>query len=162
MKSNGHATNEPRRVRVLVVEDCDRTRSWLIQLLSGLPCEIVAEAKSGQEAIDLHKRHKPELTLMDIQMPSMTGFAANRRIIDNHPDAYVVFVDDEKPNEVIDFVFDSHAVDYVRTDQKVERIIKELAYHVRKCQRPPSPSRHPSSSEEVSDQTEKSSAQRVA
>jgi len=64
-------------IRVLTVDDHPLLREGIAAVLDGeSDIELVAEATSGQEAIDLFRRHRPDVTLMDLQMPGMSGIDA--------------------------------------------------------------------------------------
>ena len=52
----------------------------------------VIEAKNGAEAVELYKKNKPDLTLMDIDMPVMRGDEAIKEIIDKDPEAKIIAV----------------------------------------------------------------------
>ena len=68
-------------IRVLVVDDSADFLKGASLWLSGEPrIEIVATASSGSEALELVEEHQPELVLMDVAMPGMSGFEATRRI----------------------------------------------------------------------------------
>jgi DNA-binding NarL/FixJ family response regulator len=54
--------------------------------------EIVAEATNGQEAIDLFREHRPDITLMDIRMPNINGIDAVSAIRNEYPDARIVIL----------------------------------------------------------------------
>ena len=69
------------RIRIFVVEDHAVVRQGLIALLSSSPeIEVVGYAKDGQEAVDRYPSLMPDVTLMDLQMPVMTGVEAIQQI----------------------------------------------------------------------------------
>ncbi len=68
-------------VRVLLVDDHAMVREGLRLLLDVQPdLEVVAEAKSGQEALEMVRQHRPDVVLMDVTMPGMSGIEATRAI----------------------------------------------------------------------------------
>jgi DNA-binding NarL/FixJ family response regulator len=80
-----------RLIKVLTVDDHAIIRdgiSFVIQSESDMT--VVAEAASGQEAIDLFRLHRPDVTLMDLQMPGMNGIDAILVIKQNFPQARIV------------------------------------------------------------------------
>jgi DNA-binding NarL/FixJ family response regulator len=54
--------------------------------------ELVAEASTGREAIDLFRKHRPDITLMDLQMPEMSGIDAISAIRGEFPDARIIML----------------------------------------------------------------------
>jgi DNA-binding NarL/FixJ family response regulator len=76
---------------VLVVDDQLPFRSAAKAVLRRMEgFELAGEASSGTEAIELVDRLRPELVLMDINMPEMNGIEATRRITSAHPDVVVI------------------------------------------------------------------------
>jgi len=66
---------------VLIVDDELFFRGLLRDLLSKAGLTVVADAANGAEAIELYRKHRPALVLMDIYMPEMSGIEATRDII---------------------------------------------------------------------------------
>ena len=67
----------PTAIRVLAVDDHPLVRGGITALLANTPdIELVAEASTGREAIEMFDLHRPDVTLMDIQMPDMSGIDA--------------------------------------------------------------------------------------
>lgn len=73
-------------IRVLVADDHTLFRHGLRALLESVAdVELVGEAATGQEAAELAETLRPDVVLMDILMPVLSGIAATRRIIDADP-----------------------------------------------------------------------------
>ena len=64
---------------IMVVEDYDDTRALLKKGLEGLGYSVL-EASNGQEAVDIAERERPDLILMDLDLPILDGIAATQRI----------------------------------------------------------------------------------
>lgn len=80
-------------IRILLVDDHAILREGLRALLSYYPeVEVVGEAADGAEAIEAVSRLKPDVVLMDIAMPVMSGLEATRRICAEHPDSRVIIL----------------------------------------------------------------------
>ena len=75
----------------MIVEDHHIVRQGLIALLSSEPdMEVVAESADGKEAIDLFRTHKPDVTLMDLRLPSLGGADAVAQIRLEFPEARII------------------------------------------------------------------------
>jgi DNA-binding NarL/FixJ family response regulator len=77
-----------RVIKVLAVDDHPLLREGIAAVIQGEPdMELVAEATNGQEAIESFRRYRPDVTLMDIQMPGMNGIDAITAIRSEFPSA---------------------------------------------------------------------------
>jgi two-component system chemotaxis response regulator CheY len=79
-------------VRVLVVDDSGFMRKRIVQDLTGHGHEVVGEAKSGAEAVEMYSALKPDVVTMDITMRDKDGITAAREILGNDPDARIIFL----------------------------------------------------------------------
>jgi two-component system, NarL family, response regulator len=81
----------PNLIRILTVDDHPLLRKGIAALVNGEPdLKLVAEAANGEEAIEAFRSHRPDVTLMDLQMPGMDGTTAIGRIRDEFPDARII------------------------------------------------------------------------
>ncbi|MCZ0205103.1 response regulator [Streptomyces achromogenes] len=69
-------------IRVLVAEDQSAVRAGLVLILGSAPdIEVAGEAADGERAVELARRLRPDVVLMDVQMPVLDGVSATRRIV---------------------------------------------------------------------------------
>lgn len=81
----------PKLIRILTVDDHALLRKGIAALVNAEPdMKLIAEASNGQEAIESFRLHRPDVTLMDIQMPAFNGIEAISRIHDEFPDARII------------------------------------------------------------------------
>ncbi len=79
-------------MRVLIADDHALFRDGLASLLDAWGHEVVGQAADGEAAVSLFAELRPDLVLMDVRMPRVTGSEATRRIIAARPDAAIVMV----------------------------------------------------------------------
>jgi len=78
-------------IRILTVDDHPLLRKGIAALVNAEPdLKLVAEASNGEEAIEAFRSHRPDVTLMDLQMPALDGTAAIGRIRDEFPNARII------------------------------------------------------------------------
>jgi DNA-binding NarL/FixJ family response regulator len=79
-------------MRVLIADDHPLFRDGLRGLLEARGIDVVGEARNGREAVDAVRKLRPDVVLMDLNMPEMTGLAATRLISADQPSVKVVIL----------------------------------------------------------------------
>jgi len=88
---SGHMNRDSNRIRILSVDDHPLLRAGIAGLIADEPdMVLVAEAENGRDAIEQFRRHHPDVTLMDLQMPEMDGFGALEAIRAQEPEARII------------------------------------------------------------------------
>jgi two-component system, chemotaxis family, chemotaxis protein CheY len=119
---------EARKPRVMIADDELHTRVFLKAILSGMNCEVVAEAANGAEAVELYRKVRPHLLLLDVSMPYKTGDEVLREIVSEFPMAFVIMLTSVADVETIEKCLEIGASNYIRKDTPVDdirSIIKE-------------------------------------
>jgi two-component system invasion response regulator UvrY len=94
-------------IRLLLVDDHELVRTGVKSILErALDIEVVAEASTGEEALELVKKNVPDVVLMDVNMPGIGGIEATRRLLRAHPGLHVIALtaldDDPFPSRLND------------------------------------------------------------
>jgi len=80
-------------IRVLIVDDHQLLREGIASVLENEPdMQIIAEADTGRSAIELHRKFKPDVTLMDLRMPDVNGLDAITAIRKSSPTARIIVI----------------------------------------------------------------------
>ena len=85
-------TPPTQTMRVLIADDHGLFRDGMRSLLEARGIDVVGEARNGREAVELARRLRPDVVLMDLSMPEMTGLEATRALSAESPDLKVVVV----------------------------------------------------------------------
>jgi DNA-binding NarL/FixJ family response regulator len=84
-------SDSPELIRILSVDDHALLRKGISALVNAeSDMKLVAEASNGQEAIEAYRAHRPDVVLMDLQMPGVSGTEAIERIRGEWPDARII------------------------------------------------------------------------
>ncbi len=114
-------------IRVTIVDDHHLVRKGLLQLLEReLDIRVVAEAADGQDAIDAVGRHRPDVVVMDVEMPGINGIEATGRIRTAYSGTQVVMLSMHSDPVLIRQAFDQGAKGYVLKNSMGVELVKAI------------------------------------
>lgn len=111
--------------RILVVEDSTMMRRVIMKVLKEVGHEIVGEASSGADAIEMYKELKPDIVTMDITMRGMDGLTASKEIMAIDSEAKILILsnlDEEKYRNEVNSIGAIGLVNKHQTDQILELV----------------------------------------
>ena len=115
------------QIRVLVVDDHPVVRFGLVAIIDAQPNMIVvAEAEDGDRAVELYRRLKPDVALIDLQLPGMTGLEAIRAILREDPMGRVVVLTTYQGEEDIHRALEAGAQGYVIKAMSHQILLKAI------------------------------------
>ncbi len=114
-------------LRVMVVDDHELFRSGLRRLLEGEPgLDVVADARRGDEAVERAGELRPDVVVMDINMPGMSGIDATRALLEVSPDSAVLMLTiSDSEDDVLNSVL-AGASGYLLKDSTLPQIISAI------------------------------------
>ncbi len=117
----------PERIRILVVDDHHVVRQGLVALLGILPeIEVVGQAADGADAITLYGSLHPDITLMDLQLPKLSGVEAIRRIRAADPSARFIVLTTFDGDEDIYRALEAGAKAYLLKGMTVDELTSTI------------------------------------
>ncbi|HKT34332.1 MAG TPA: response regulator, partial [Nitrospira sp.] len=122
-----------RPVRVLLVDDHAMVRQGLRSILDGYPnLDIIAEAGDGEEAITLARLLKPDLIVMDVNMPRLDGIEATRRIREELPDTSVVGLSVNEAEHIVKSMKAAGAAAFLTKESAADHLYETIGAVTRK------------------------------
>lgn len=110
-------------IRVMLVDDHRLVRAGLKRVLSEMPdIEVVAEAGTGEEALELARKHTPDVVLMDVNMPGMGGLESTRRLVARMPQVKVVAVSMHLEEPYPSRMLEAGAAGYISKDSAADEV----------------------------------------
>jgi NarL family two-component system response regulator LiaR len=119
--------NTSQMIRVMLVDDHNVVRSGLATFLKAYDdLELVGEAKNGLEALNLCRKNKPDVILMDLKMPEMDGIAATRAILADYPDIKIIAMTSFEEEELVHGVLAAGAISYLLKNVSSDELSKAI------------------------------------
>lgn len=114
-------------IKVIIADDQVLLRKSLAQLISiDEKINVISMASSGREAIDECEKHRPDIVMMDIEMPKMNGIDALKIIKDKYPDIKVIILTTFDNKENIIQAFLARADGYITKDIEPDELITTI------------------------------------
>jgi two-component system NarL family response regulator len=115
------------KIRILVAEDHLIARVGVTSIINMQPdMTVVAEAVNGQQALNQYRKHRPDVTLLDMRMPVMSGVEAAIAIRAEFPDSHLIALTTYDGDENIRRAVDAGVRAYLTKDVRHEELLKTI------------------------------------
>jgi NarL family two-component system response regulator LiaR len=119
--------NKTKSTRVMLVDDHNVVRSGLATFIKAYEdLELVGEAKNGLEAVNVVRKVKPDVILMDLMMPEMDGIAATRAIIADQPEIKIIAMTSFEEEALVQGVLAAGAISYLLKNVTSDELAKAI------------------------------------
>ena len=114
-------------IRLLVVDDHPVFRAGIVAMLQDLPdVTVIAQAEDGLAAVSAYRQHRPDVVLMDLRLPKLSGVEAILRIRGEFPDCRVIVLTTYDSDEDILRAIQSGAKSYLLKDMSQDEIVSTV------------------------------------
>jgi DNA-binding NarL/FixJ family response regulator len=127
MRAENGVEHRSATIRLLVVDDHDLFRTGLASLLSAEPdIEVLAQASTGRSGVRLANELRPDVVLMDLRLPDISGHDATRAIVADRPGARVVVLTVSSADEDIESAVQAGACGFLAKDTPIEEVVSAV------------------------------------
>jgi NarL family two-component system response regulator LiaR len=130
IETDGEPMSDP--ITILIVDDHEVVRKGVRGYLDTLSeFDVVAEAQSGEQAIDLAQKHVPDVILMDLVLPGMDGVETTRIIKNISPRTQIVVLTSYHDDALVFPALKAGAISYILKDMKMDKLAEAVrkAHH---------------------------------
>ena len=114
-------------IKLILIDDHPMIREGLALILDNQPdMQVVAQGGDGLEAVELCRRHKPDVAILDLRMPNMDGVEATREILYSEPSARVLILTTFDGDQDIQRAMQAGAKGYVLKDASREDVLQAI------------------------------------
>ena len=112
--------------KILIVDDEAHVRKFVGLIVRQLGSPVVIEAGNGDDALQLYASERPDLVLLDVNMPGRDGLQTLRALAEIDPQCVVIMLTSLASRDVVEDALRSGAANYVRKDTPKEQILAAL------------------------------------
>ena len=116
----------PYNITALIVDDDDHVRGFLVVLIRRLLEGAVLEARNGKEAVEIYQRERPDLVLLDVNMPHLNGMDALAQIKEINPEAIVIMITSLATRRIVEDAANRGATNFIRKDTSKSQILDAI------------------------------------
>ncbi len=127
MIRRGHFVRGKRMARVLIVDDAKFMRMTLTNILQKGMHEVVGEGENGRIGVELYNRLKPDIVMLDITMPEMTGIDALKEIKAHDPNAKIIMCSAMGQQKLVVESIESGAKDFIVKPFDESRVLEAIS-----------------------------------
>jgi DNA-binding NarL/FixJ family response regulator len=114
-------------ITIIIADDHPLMRSGVKAVLQTNPqIQIIAEAQDGENALKLIQKHHPEIALIDVEMPKMTGLEIARRAAEEKLKTKIIFLTMHKDEDMFNEAMNAGAFGYVLKENAVEEVLESV------------------------------------
>jgi two-component system response regulator NreC len=115
------------KIRVVIADDHDIVRFGIVTVLNASPAiEVVAEVTNGEEALDAYTRLLPDVCLLDISMPGMSGIETATEIRKRHPNAVILVLTMHQNEEYLNQALKAGASGYILKQSSIKELVSAI------------------------------------
>ena len=123
----------PFNGKILLVDDEAHVRKYIGLIARQLGAPTLIEASNGREAVELYRSQKPDLVLLDVNMPVQDGMQTLKQLVEIDSDCVVIMMTSLASRQIIEQAASLGAANYIRKDTAKESILALLEQTVSQC-----------------------------